>query len=97
MLVDLTAGCGIQVPSFADDGFGDAFAQLPGDEFVVCVRQLKPQCPRGVEPPCRDHWGDAAGQPDLFSEAAPDGIRMHISGELFGYLGSGKPHRLGRL
>ena len=85
------------MPGFADDGFGDAFTELPGDELCVGVGQLKPQCPCGVEPACRDHWGDAAGQSDLFGDAAADRIRMHISGELLGHLGLGEPHRLGGL
>ena len=85
------------MPGFRNHRFGEAFAQLPGDQLPVGVGQLKPQRPRGVEPARRDRWGDAAGQPDLFGDAATNLVRMHISGELLSNLGLGKPHRLGGL
>ena len=39
-----------------------------------------PQGPRSIEPACRDCWGDAARQSDLFGDAASDLVRMPISG-----------------
>jgi hypothetical protein len=97
LLIDLATGLGFEVPGFSGDRFGDPFTQLPGSELAVRVRQLKPPRPRGIEPPCRGHGGDAASQPDLFGDAATDRIRVHIGGKLFSDLGLSEPHRLGRL
>jgi hypothetical protein len=54
-----------------------------------------PQGPRSIEPACRDCWGDAARQSDLFGDGASDLVRMPISGELLGDLGFGEVHRFG--
>jgi hypothetical protein len=68
--------------------------QLAGDELAVGVRQLKPQRSGSVEAACRGEGGDAAGEADLFGYAAPNRIRMHISGDLLRHLRLSKPNRL---
>jgi len=96
-LVDVAALLSIKVPGFTDDGFGDPFTQLPDGELGIGVGQLKPPCPGGVQSPGCDHGGESAGQTDLFGDATPNRLRVHISSKLFSDLGLSEPHRLGRL
>src|SRR6185436_7575231 len=72
VLIHLTADLRVEVPGFADELFGDAFAQLPGDELAVGAGQLKPQSSGGVEPPGSGRGRDAAGESDLFGNAPAD-------------------------
>jgi hypothetical protein len=97
VLIDLAAAVGVEMPGFRNHHLSKPFAQLPGDQLPVGVGQLTPQRPRGVEAARRHYGGDAAGQPDLFSNAPTNPVRVHISGELLSNLGLGKPHRLGSL
>jgi hypothetical protein len=53
LLINVTAGLSIQVPDFAHYCFGDVLGQFTADELAVGVGQLKPQCPRRIEPACR--------------------------------------------
>ena len=81
------------MPGFSHDGVGDPLAQLSCSELAVGVGQFEPQCPRGIEPAGRYHGRDAAGQSDLFGNAAADLAGMYIGSELFADLGLGEPHR----
>ena len=92
--LDLPAYLGVEMSGFSHDRFGDPFVQLAGDELAVGVRQLKPQRSRSVEAAFRGDGGDAAGEADLFGNAATDSIRMHLSGDLLRHLRLSKPNRL---